>query len=135
MLNFDDSCKKAFDILKEKLASTHIIQALDWNYPLEIMCDASNYAVGVVLGQKIGKSRHVIYYASRRLDHAQVLYSTTEKELLAIILLWKSFALIYFVLRSLFILTMHLLSFCLRRKMLSQDSYVGFFYRKNLAQK
>ena len=45
----------------------------------EIMCDASDYAVGVVLGQRIGKLPHVIYYASRTLNDAQLNYSTTEK--------------------------------------------------------
>jgi len=45
------------------------------------MCDASDYAVGAVLGQKIDKKPHVIYYASRTLDEAQGRYATTEKEL------------------------------------------------------
>ena len=49
------------------------------------MCDASNYAVGAVLGQRKGKSFHVIYYASRTLNEAQKNYATTEKELLAVI--------------------------------------------------
>jgi len=45
-------CKKAFDKLKELLTSTPVIQPPDWNIPFEIMCDASDYAVGAVLGQK-----------------------------------------------------------------------------------
>jgi len=49
------------------------------------MCDASNYAVGAVLEQRIDKLPHVIYYASRTLNDAQLNYSTTEKELLAVI--------------------------------------------------
>ncbi|KAK4382382.1 Retrovirus-related Pol polyprotein from transposon.6 [Sesamum angolense] len=49
------------------------------------MCDVSNYAVGAVLGQKFEKTHHVIYYASKTLDAAQCNYSTTEKELLAIV--------------------------------------------------
>lgn len=49
------------------------------------MCDASNYAVGVVLAQRVDKVAHVIYYASRILDSAQSNYTTTEKELLAIV--------------------------------------------------
>jgi len=43
------------------------------------MCDASDYAVGAVLGQKIGKNLHVITYTSRMLDEAQCNYHTTEK--------------------------------------------------------
>ena len=49
------------------------------------MCDASNYALGVVLAQKIDKLPRVIYYASRTLDVAQANYTTIEKELLAIV--------------------------------------------------
>ena len=47
---FDEARKKAFDKLKELLTSTPVIQPPDWNVPFEIMCDASDYAVGVVLG-------------------------------------------------------------------------------------
>nr|KYP45109.1 Retrovirus-related Pol polyprotein from transposon opus [Cajanus cajan] len=49
------------------------------------MCDTSNYALGAVLAQKVGKLPRVIYYASSTLDVAQVNYTTTEKELLAIV--------------------------------------------------
>uniref|UniRef100_A0A151UGB5 Retrovirus-related Pol polyprotein from transposon opus n=1 Tax=Cajanus cajan TaxID=3821 RepID=A0A151UGB5_CAJCA len=49
------------------------------------MCDASNYALGDVLAQRVDKLPRVIYYASRTLDVAQANYTTTEKELLAIV--------------------------------------------------
>jgi hypothetical protein len=49
------------------------------------MCDASDYADGAVLGQHIEKLPHVIYYASRTLNDAQLNYSTTENELLAVV--------------------------------------------------
>nr|KYP61762.1 Retrovirus-related Pol polyprotein from transposon opus [Cajanus cajan] len=49
------------------------------------MCDASNYALGAVLAQRVDKLPKVIYYASRTLDAALVNYTTIEKELLAII--------------------------------------------------
>ena len=83
--------QKGFDKLKELLTSTPIIQAPDWNLPFEIMCDASDYAVGAVLGQKVGKASHAIYYASRTLNDAQRNYSTTEKELLAVVFALKKF--------------------------------------------
>nr|KYP67504.1 hypothetical protein KK1_023847 [Cajanus cajan]KYP72401.1 hypothetical protein KK1_004989 [Cajanus cajan] len=47
------------------------------------MCDASDYAVGVVLGQRKNKIFHVIHYASKVLNETQMNYATTEKELLA----------------------------------------------------
>ncbi|GAU47094.1 hypothetical protein TSUD_369270 [Trifolium subterraneum] len=83
--NFDDACKQTFDFLKKAFTSAPIIQPPDWSIPFEIMCDASNYALGAVLAQKVEKAAHVIYYASRTLDSAQANYTTTEKELLAIV--------------------------------------------------
>ena len=47
---FDDECLHAFKRLTAELTSTPIIQPLDWKVPFEIMCDASDYAIGVVLG-------------------------------------------------------------------------------------
>jgi len=49
------------------------------------MCDAKNYAMGAILGQHVGRQAHVIHYASRTLNPTQCNYSTTEKELLAIV--------------------------------------------------
>ena len=49
---FDDACLKSFNLLKKALISTPIIQPPDWSLSFEIMCDASDYAVGVVLGQR-----------------------------------------------------------------------------------
>ncbi|KAH9741368.1 Endonuclease [Citrus sinensis] len=89
--DFNEACKVAFDKLKELLTSAPIIQPPDWSLPFEIMCDASNYAVGAVLGQRVGRAAHVIYYASRTLDSAQCNYSTTEKELLAIVFALEKF--------------------------------------------
>ncbi|KAL0416709.1 UNVERIFIED_CONTAM: hypothetical protein Slati_3502800 [Sesamum latifolium] len=78
---FDDACAKAFDKLKESLTSALVIRPPDWNQSFEIMCDASNHAIGAVLGQKIEKDPHVIYYASRMLDNTQTLrYLMSKKE-------------------------------------------------------
>ncbi|GJV76998.1 DNA-directed DNA polymerase [Tanacetum coccineum] len=88
---FDDDCKIVFDKLKELLTLSPIIQPPDWNFPFEITSDARNYVVGAVLGQRVGKSSHVIYYASRTLNSAQCNYSTTEKELLAIVFALEKF--------------------------------------------
>jgi hypothetical protein len=50
--DFDEKCLAAFMTLKSALVSAPIIQPLDWSQPFEIICDASDYAVGVVLGQR-----------------------------------------------------------------------------------
>ncbi|XP_071921856.1 uncharacterized protein [Coffea arabica] len=63
----------------------------DWKLSFELMCDASQYAVGAVLGQRSGKCSHVIYYASKTLTPAQCNYTTTEKELLAIVFTFEKF--------------------------------------------
>ncbi|CAM8926445.1 unnamed protein product [Rhodiola kirilowii] len=88
---FTNTCKEAFNELKKALTSTPVIQTPDWKKPFEIMCDASDFAMGAVLGQKIDKKAGVIYYASRTLDPAQRNYSTTEKELLAVVFALEKF--------------------------------------------
>ncbi|WVZ84678.1 hypothetical protein U9M48_031682 [Paspalum notatum var. saurae] len=82
---FNEECLKAFHKLKEALVTAPIIQPPDWNKPFEIMCDASDYAVGAVLGQTNDKKHHAISYASKTLTGPQLNYSTTEKELLAVV--------------------------------------------------
>jgi hypothetical protein len=48
------------------------------------MCDASDSAVGAILGQRVDKLPHFIYYTSRTLNDAPLNYSTMEKELLIV---------------------------------------------------
>jgi hypothetical protein len=67
------------------------MQPPDWNLPFEIMCDASDYAVGAVLGQRKEGKVHTIYYASKTLNDAKVNYATTEKEFLAIVFAFEKF--------------------------------------------
>ncbi|XP_045830863.1 uncharacterized protein LOC123922161 [Trifolium pratense] len=88
---FDDECLIAFTELKERLVTAPIIIAPDWKLEFELMCDASDYAVGAVLGQRKNKTFHVIHYASKVLNDAQVNYATTEKELLAIVYAFEKF--------------------------------------------
>ena len=89
--NFSNDCLQAFELLKKKLISAPIICAPDWALPFELMCDASDYAIGAVLGQRKNKILHVIYYASRTLTDAQLNYATTEKELLAVVFAFDKF--------------------------------------------
>ena len=55
------------------------------------MCDASDYAIGTVLGQCIDNREHVIYYASRTLNETQLNYTMTEKEFLAVVFALEKF--------------------------------------------
>ena len=89
--NFDEDCLLAFYTLKKALVTAPIIQPPDWNLPFEIMCDASDYAVGAVLGQRKEGKVNAIYYASKTLNEAQVNYATTEKELLAVVFAFEKF--------------------------------------------
>ncbi|KAM1136405.1 hypothetical protein ACFX2B_034119 [Malus domestica] len=89
--DFNADCHDAFNKLKDLLTLAPIITAPDWTLPFELMCDASDYAVGAVLGQRRDKLPHVIYYASRTLNDAQLNYATTEKELLAVVFALEKF--------------------------------------------
>ena len=88
---FDSQCLHSFTVLKDKLISAPIVAAPDWSFLFELMCDASDYAIGAVLGQKREKIFQVIYYASRTLNDAQLNYATTEKELLVIVFAFEKF--------------------------------------------
>nr|XP_016504970.1 PREDICTED: uncharacterized protein LOC107822896 [Nicotiana tabacum] len=55
------------------------------------MCDASDYAVGAVLGQQKDKVMHPIYYTSRTLGGAQLNYTVIEKEMLAAVFSFDKF--------------------------------------------
>ncbi|GJX02637.1 reverse transcriptase domain-containing protein [Tanacetum coccineum] len=77
--------------LLEKLTIAPIIISPDWNVPFELMCDASDFAVGAVLGQRIDGKFKPIYYASKTLNNAQEHYTTTEKELLAVVFSFDKF--------------------------------------------
>ncbi|GKE77303.1 reverse transcriptase domain-containing protein [Tanacetum coccineum] len=88
---FNDECQKAFELLKEKLTCAPVIISPNWNLPFELMCDASDFAVGAVLGQKDGKNFHPIYFASKTLNPAQQKYTVTEKELMAVVFPFDKF--------------------------------------------
>ncbi|KAM2442324.1 hypothetical protein PS1_023441 [Malus domestica] len=83
--DFNEECTASFNQLKELLTTAPIIVPPDWSLPFELMCDASDYVLGAVLGQRKEKRPHVICYASRTLNDTQLNYSTTEKELLAVV--------------------------------------------------
>lgn len=68
--HFDEKCTKAFNLLKRTLISASIMQPPYWNQPFEIMCDASEFTVGDVLGQRKDKRLYVIYYDIKTLGVA-----------------------------------------------------------------
>lgn len=76
---FDERCHESFQLLKHELIYAPIMQYLDWSLPFEIMCNAGDSAIGVVLGHQKDKKLHAIYYASRTLDEAEINYATIEK--------------------------------------------------------
>ncbi|GKD71979.1 reverse transcriptase domain-containing protein, partial [Tanacetum coccineum] len=88
---FSEDCILAFQTLKKKLTEAPILIAPNWDQPFEIMCDASDYAIGAVLGQRIEKHFRPIHYASKTMTEAETNYTTTEKEMLAVVYAFEKF--------------------------------------------
>ena len=88
---WSQACDIAFTKIKSMLVSPPIMRSPNWDRPFEIMCDASDYAIGAVLGQREDKKAFVIYYASKTLDSAQANYTTTKKEFLAVVFALEKF--------------------------------------------
>ena len=87
----EEEGKHAFMQLKQALVEAPILHSANWDLPFEIICDASDFAVGVVLGQRIDKKPTAICYASKTLADTQLNYTTTEKELLAVVFALEKF--------------------------------------------
>nr|GEV81576.1 hypothetical protein [Tanacetum cinerariifolium] len=88
---FSKECVEAFQTLKIKLTKAPILIAPDWDMPFELMCDASDLAIGVVLGQRQDKHFRPIYYASNTMTEAESNYTTTKKEMLAVVYAFEKF--------------------------------------------
>ncbi|GJX35026.1 reverse transcriptase domain-containing protein [Tanacetum coccineum] len=84
---FFDDCIQSFQTLKKKLTEAPILIAPDWDLPFELMCDATDFAIGAVLGKRHEKHFRPIHYASKTMNEAESHYTTTEKEMLAVVLL------------------------------------------------
>ncbi|GJY46420.1 reverse transcriptase domain-containing protein [Tanacetum coccineum] len=82
---------KAFETLKKKLTEAPILIAPDWDLPFELMCDASDFAIGAVLGQRHEKHFRPIHYASKTMTEAESHYTTTKKEMLAVVYAFEKF--------------------------------------------
>ena len=88
---FDDSCLFAFKEIKSKLVIAPIMATPYWNKEFEIMCIVSDYAIEAVLGQRTEKIFRATYYASKTFNKAQENYSTTQKEMLAMVFSYEKF--------------------------------------------
>nr|GEV92122.1 hypothetical protein [Tanacetum cinerariifolium] len=77
--------------MEKKLTKAPILIAPNWDQPFELMCDASDFAVGAVLGQRIKKHFRPIHYASKTMTQAETNYTTTEKEMLAVVYAFEKF--------------------------------------------
>nr|GEW29241.1 reverse transcriptase domain-containing protein [Tanacetum cinerariifolium] len=81
---FDD-CVQSFQTLKKNLTEAPILIAPNWDQPFELMNDASDFAIEAVLGQQIKKHFRPIHYASKTMTEAKSNYTTTEKDMLAVV--------------------------------------------------
>ncbi|GKG34649.1 reverse transcriptase domain-containing protein, partial [Tanacetum coccineum] len=88
---FSKDCIDAFETLKKKPTEAPILVVPDWNLPFELMCDASDFAIGAVLGQRKTKHFQPIHYASKTMIEAQIHYTMTEKEILAVVYAFEKF--------------------------------------------
>ncbi|GJR60805.1 reverse transcriptase domain-containing protein [Tanacetum coccineum] len=88
---FSKECFEPIEYLKKKLTEAPILMAPDCDLPFKIMCGASDFAVGAVLGQRKNKYFQPIHYTSKTLSDAQTLYTTTEKVLLAVVYAFEKF--------------------------------------------
>ena len=77
--------RQHFFNLKEKLSTSPILRGPNWTLPFHISSDASDTCIGAVLGQQDGQVPYAIYYISKNLDLAELNYTVTEKEFLAIV--------------------------------------------------
>ncbi|GJT96223.1 gag-pol polyprotein [Tanacetum coccineum] len=104
--NFSEECIQVFDTLKCEMTQAPVMIKPDWSLPFKIMCDASDYAVGAVLGQRIDKHFKPIHYASKTMNEAQENYTTTKKELLVVVFAFDKFRQ-YLVLSKTIVFTDH----------------------------
>jgi hypothetical protein len=96
---FDNDCLVAFEHLKKALTTAPIIQSPNLEKPFQIMCDASDYVVGAILGQQDDDKKFVvIHYACRKLSSEKKHYTTLKKEFLAVVFACDKFR--FYILNS-----------------------------------
>nr|GEZ09798.1 reverse transcriptase domain-containing protein [Tanacetum cinerariifolium] len=88
---FSPECVDAFRTLKTKLYEAPILIAPNWDMPFELMCDASDFSIGAVLRQRQDKHFRPIHYANKTMTEAESKYTTTKKEMLAVVYAFEKF--------------------------------------------
>nr|GEX70128.1 hypothetical protein [Tanacetum cinerariifolium] len=88
---FSKYCIDAFETLKKKLTEAPILVVLDWNLPFELMCDASDFTIGAILGQHKTKHFQPIHCASKTMTTDQIHYTTTKKEMFTVVYAFEKF--------------------------------------------
>nr|GEV64279.1 reverse transcriptase domain-containing protein [Tanacetum cinerariifolium] len=88
---FSEDCIKAFQMLKKKPTEALILITPNWDLPFELMCDASDFAIGAFLGKHHEKHFRPIHYASKTMTDAESNYTVTEKEMLAVVYAFEKF--------------------------------------------
>nr|GEU68176.1 reverse transcriptase domain-containing protein [Tanacetum cinerariifolium] len=118
---FSKDCIDAFETLKMKLTEALILVVPNWNLPFVLMCDASDFAIGVVLGQRKTKHFQPIHYASKTMTEAKIYYTMKEKEMLSVVYAFEKFR-PYLVLSKTIVYTDHsALEYLLRTDNLAAD--------------
>nr|GEX88922.1 reverse transcriptase domain-containing protein [Tanacetum cinerariifolium] len=126
---------EAFQTLKRKLTEAPILISPDWDMSFDLMCNASKFAIGAVLGQRQDKHFRPIHYASKTMTEAESNYTTTEKEILAMMYAFEKFQ-SYIIMNKIIVYTDHSPSnICLQRKIQRRDCFVGFYSSKNSPSK
>ena len=88
---WDEPCQFAFDKIKAAITSYPILKSPDFGKPFKLATDASDYGVGAVLFQTVGKDDSPVAFFSKKLNSAQCKYSTIEKETLSLVLAYQHF--------------------------------------------
>ena len=86
-----DKCDTAFTDLKRLVSIAPVLRRLNWDIPFQISSDASDIAIGAILGQEEDKKPYAIYYISKNLTPTELNYTVTEKEFLAVIYVINKF--------------------------------------------
>ena len=132
---WDEDCQKRFEGLKTYLTTIPIVRAPKWKLPFEVMCNASDLAIGAVLRQRGEGKPYVVYYASKTLNEAQRNCTTTEKELMVVVYALDKFR-AYLVGSDIIIFIDHsTLKYLLTKKNARLGSSDGFSWSKSSTYK